>query len=53
MREVSMSWRGGVSGGAFGGEGGVGMEERTASAPCLFFHGIQRGKRVASSVATA
>lgn len=25
----------------------------TASAPCLFFHGIQRGKRVASSVATA
>ena len=25
----------------------------TESAPCLFFHGIQRGKRVAISVATA
>lgn len=32
------------------GEGGVG---HTASAPCLFFHGIQRGKRVAISIATA
>ncbi len=43
----------GISAGVVGREGGLKRGERTASAPCLFFHGIQRGKRVASSVATA
>lgn len=43
-----------ISGGVDGGEGEGGREGSvTASVPCLFFHGIQRGKRVASSVATA
>lgn len=41
-----------------GQEEGGGNEEgavdiHTASAPCLFFHGMQRGNLVASSVATA
>ena len=36
--------------------GGKGKREggtRTASAPCLFFHGMHRGKRVARRIATA
>lgn len=36
-----------------GGKGKMEGGTRTASAPCLFFHGMHRGKRVARRIATA